>query len=494
MNKSAKWINIIFIVVLASYALLHIGLWSDEPIAIDPVNFSLALEKYDVSIDQPHPPGYPLYVGLGKLASKIVGNPHAYQLINLSMVLFASICLFLLAKSKGYAAVGLAATILLVTHPLTFATTIVQESYFSDALFGCLIITWLLLKAGSFRTQIIGISVIFFALGLFRLVSCAQLGLLAIGCIYLTNHENHPIRKILTAMFWIALSASASYLIIIWLAGGYEIHREATARVMGAAFAKRSMLAGAPIEAHVHMILKLVFWLLVISLPTLLLASYVFLKDKKAALSQTFTKDRLTLLACWALPSLGLFSLFYFHKPTYVIIFIPPILLVFTILLFKAFKQQHAWYLVAALAGAQLVFFFNATSALPMTLYGVSHAFFQKQETTLKGFRAFIAQENSADALLLWQENPSFHIYASRIFDWEGKIARIDSKNEANLPTFKNGQLSVTTFDPSTLYEGKGLDLRNINKVLIIDSNHFKPSYQAYSKAAFLKQFTQQAN
>ena len=41
----------------------------------DAVQFALALREFDVAKHQPHPPGYLLYVGLGRLANRSLGDP-----------------------------------------------------------------------------------------------------------------------------------------------------------------------------------------------------------------------------------------------------------------------------------------------------------------------------------------------------------------------------------------------------------------------------------
>ena len=42
---------------------------------IDSLNFALGLRDFDPTRHQPHPPGYPLFIALGKLARKI-GRAH----------------------------------------------------------------------------------------------------------------------------------------------------------------------------------------------------------------------------------------------------------------------------------------------------------------------------------------------------------------------------------------------------------------------------------
>ena len=39
---------------------------------LDSINFALGLRHFDVAQHQPHPPGYPLYIALGKVAHAVV--------------------------------------------------------------------------------------------------------------------------------------------------------------------------------------------------------------------------------------------------------------------------------------------------------------------------------------------------------------------------------------------------------------------------------------
>jgi hypothetical protein len=36
---------------------------------LDSINFAMGVESFDVPAHQPHPPGYPVYIALGKLSS-----------------------------------------------------------------------------------------------------------------------------------------------------------------------------------------------------------------------------------------------------------------------------------------------------------------------------------------------------------------------------------------------------------------------------------------
>ena len=55
-------------------AALSATLIAPLPISHDSVGFVLALEHYDVTLHQPHPPGYFLYIMLGRLVQAMVGD------------------------------------------------------------------------------------------------------------------------------------------------------------------------------------------------------------------------------------------------------------------------------------------------------------------------------------------------------------------------------------------------------------------------------------
>src|SRR5947207_11361643 len=43
----------------------------------DSVSFALALDHFDISLQQPHPPGFPVYVAVGRAVRDIVGDSRA---------------------------------------------------------------------------------------------------------------------------------------------------------------------------------------------------------------------------------------------------------------------------------------------------------------------------------------------------------------------------------------------------------------------------------
>ena len=55
------------------FALAHVPFLAPSLEDIDSVNFALGVRDFDVAAHRPHPPGYPVYIFLGKIATAIAG-------------------------------------------------------------------------------------------------------------------------------------------------------------------------------------------------------------------------------------------------------------------------------------------------------------------------------------------------------------------------------------------------------------------------------------
>ena len=54
------------------YAAAHLPFLARSLEDIDSINFALGLRDFDVAQHQPHPPGYPVYIGLAHVALGLV--------------------------------------------------------------------------------------------------------------------------------------------------------------------------------------------------------------------------------------------------------------------------------------------------------------------------------------------------------------------------------------------------------------------------------------
>jgi hypothetical protein len=102
----------------------------------DAVQFALALREYDVVKHQPHPPGYILYVALGRLVNAWLDDPTAtYVVLAVVASGLTTFVVYYLARAIYDRATALAAATLLAVSPLFWFYGSVGLTYAGEALF-----------------------------------------------------------------------------------------------------------------------------------------------------------------------------------------------------------------------------------------------------------------------------------------------------------------------------------------------------------------------
>jgi hypothetical protein len=113
----------------------------------DAVQFALALREFDIAKHQPHPPGYLLYVGLGRLVNATVGDP-TLAYVTLAMVFSAAttVTVYWLARALYDRTTAGAAAALLAVSPLFWFYGSVGLTYAGEA-FGATLMALLAYRA-----------------------------------------------------------------------------------------------------------------------------------------------------------------------------------------------------------------------------------------------------------------------------------------------------------------------------------------------------------
>lgn len=114
---------------------------------MDSVQFALGMREFDVALHQPHPPGYFLYVMMGRAMSLVFSGPNT-ALIAVSILFsgLAAVMLYVLADELFGKAAGITAAVIGITSPLMWLHGEVALSYMPEA-FMSLLVAWLCLKA-----------------------------------------------------------------------------------------------------------------------------------------------------------------------------------------------------------------------------------------------------------------------------------------------------------------------------------------------------------
>ncbi|MEA1909721.1 MAG: glycosyltransferase family 39 protein [Patescibacteria group bacterium] len=144
-QKSLGWFeeknDKILLIFISVFVLLSRWFGKSEYLfASDSGLYGLALQKYDLSIHQPHPPGYPLYILLAKPFYLLTGDANlALVIVSILFSVLAVWVVFTLAKEIFDRKVAWVSIALLVTAPMVWFHGQVGLNYISDIVFSSLV-------------------------------------------------------------------------------------------------------------------------------------------------------------------------------------------------------------------------------------------------------------------------------------------------------------------------------------------------------------------
>jgi hypothetical protein len=203
-------------ILMAATALTRFVFRSRYLYDIDSVNFALALRRFDPSVHQPHPPGYFLYVCLGRLVNGLFHDANA-ALVAIGIVFScgAVAMIYVLAHRWFGRNAALFAGLIFLFSPLawfhgTVALTYIVEAFFS-ALTGYL--CWRI-YCGAARFILPGAMVVGVAAG-FRPSS-----LLLLGPLFLYSFRNANRKQAAAGMGALVLTLLAWFIPMIRIGGG----------------------------------------------------------------------------------------------------------------------------------------------------------------------------------------------------------------------------------------------------------------------------------
>jgi hypothetical protein len=219
-ERGAAW-ALAILVALTRWPAISRSLWDwDEAL------FALALRDYDVSLHHPHPPGFPLFIGLAKVVSLLapVDAFHALQCVTVLSSLLVFPAMFFLARElRANAFTAMAAGVLLAFFPNVWfygGTALSDVPSMVLALVACAL---LLRGCRSDASLLAGAVVLGIAAGFRPQNLIIGFAPALIACFHRRR----------TAMFGALLAAAivaVSYGAAASLSGGWDVYRETLAR------------------------------------------------------------------------------------------------------------------------------------------------------------------------------------------------------------------------------------------------------------------------
>lgn len=418
--------DIVFLLLILLLLFLHPRGWADSPPDVDPINFKLALQSYELAADRPHPPGYPLYVALARGASHAVSADHAYALVNLVLLCIALTALYFTLRSQHRPVLGVVLAALLASHPLVLAVTVVPESYVADMAFSSVVfaVTWGLRLTP--RVLAVMLVLVFFGFGLFRFVSTVLLAPLALCNTWYATEPSQRSRAMGLVGGAVLIGAGLAYLVTVQAAGGVTTYAIAAERVMGQSFRGMSVLGGASWSTHAASAVKLVVWLCLLLSP----AVAIWIAAKVGAVHRMSRNQgpfgSKWILLAWVAPAFAFYLLIYYLKPAYQLIYLVPLLAFPLSHIDDASKGGRRLLSVAAglVCAMQLAVFTSDGDSLPEPIYRLTHRFIEDRDLlNARLAKAIAGSESSNGALIVWDGSSDVPIQHLRLAVGDKPIA-----------------------------------------------------------------------
>ena len=285
----------------------------------DAVQFALALREFDIAKHQPHPPGYLLYVGLGRLVNAWLGDP-TLTYVALAMLFSAgtTFVVYALARRLYDRATAVVAASLLAVSPLFWFYGSVGLTYAAEA-FAASIVAWFAYATlGGSVPHLYGGAV---ALGLTAGIRQSVLLLLLPlwGGAALWGIRSR--RRLMMAAGVLLASVLAWLVPLIWLSGGPAAYVSASVRLYGSMVVPTSVLGGSleiTFAQARYLLESTLVGLGPLGLVALALPAYVRRVGRRA--------PELFLLA-WMAPAGIFYTLVHFGQAGYVLTFLPALVI-----------------------------------------------------------------------------------------------------------------------------------------------------------------------
>jgi hypothetical protein len=374
----------------------------------DSVQYALALDNYNITLHQPHPPGYFLYVMLGRIPYLFIKDANIV-FISLSILFSALtvITIFFLGREVFNTKCAFLASILAITSPNLWFHGEIALNYPIEAFFSTFI-AYLVWKIHKNNDNLIWLLAVSLALaGGFRQNTPIFLAPLCWFCLWKVN----PLKII--ASFVVFLTVSLCWFLpMLWMTGGWDTYI--------AAFNELWLFSnsGSSVFERGWPALKLyslsIFYFINLGLGggivILFFGIYHYIRNNRL---KFIDKSKLLFFSLWILPALLFYILIIIHPsvPGYALIILPPLYIVVahnTIYisdeLLKVTKLNFTIILTVTLVIINIYMFFFSSS--PYTSRGI-----RDNDNNLKVILTHFESYNPASTALFL---PSFMFYGSR--------------------------------------------------------------------------------
>jgi len=285
----------------------------------DAVQFALALREFDVSKHQPHPPGYLLYVALGRLLNIPLGDPNlAYVALAMVFSAATTVAVYWLARALYDRVTAAAAATLLAVSPLFWFYGSVGLTYAGEAFGASLVAAFAYGALRGNPRALYGCAVGLGLVGGIRQSVLVLLFPLCVACAFLGVRS---VRRLLVAAALMVVAVLSWFLPMVWLTGGLRPYLRASTQLYGSVVLPTSVLGGSldVTLAQARYVLASV----IVGLGPLTLAVFalpLYMRRVGWGRGDWF-------LVAWIVPPAAFYTLVHFGQAGYVLTFLPALVI-----------------------------------------------------------------------------------------------------------------------------------------------------------------------
>jgi hypothetical protein len=303
----------------------------------DSVNYALAFQNYNLLQEQPHAPGYILYVALGRAFNYIFHDPNTTMIfLAVLFTIFSSILIYFMAKDIFSRKVAVISSLLFVFNPLIWFYGEIASIYIFES-FWAILIAYSSYKVLQGNEKFIYISAFFLGIaGGFRIEIVEFMIPLWLYCVYCAKPS---FSKVIKGLLVFVISFMLWFLPTTILAGGFSQYMVLLGS-QSAAAGHTSILFGASIKQQIMNSGAFLAWSFlgvtlvgfVIGLWFIIICLKKQLKGQngglKSSIIAVLKNKKVMFFVIWILPAFLFYLIIYVMKPGYILNFIPAVIIV----------------------------------------------------------------------------------------------------------------------------------------------------------------------
>ena len=286
---------------------------------MDAGHFALALENYNITVHQPHPPGYFLYVMMGRVLSLFIKDGNlVFVVISIFFSGLTVAVLYYLGKEMFNNRTGIFAALIALTSPDLWFYSEVASTYVLEAFFSTFIalLCWRIYKG---EHRYIWLSVIALAVA----GGIRQNTMVFLLPLWLFSVKEVRIRKIVASVGLLTGCCLLWFVPMLIMTGGWNAYQEAFNELWMFHTGRKSVFE-IGLNA-IRIFSPLVFFSTIygigVGVPVIGLATCFLIINKRVS---SLDGKKLAFFSLWIAPSLLFYLLIHFHEHSgYVLIYLP---------------------------------------------------------------------------------------------------------------------------------------------------------------------------